>query len=118
MKENNLKTLQGPGHYFRFFGKTLKAMSGLRKIPQDQKFPPGACGPKEDAVFSDDSPDARTYKKAWAQRFAAGDIANPRLCAKHKTQGPIVVYRQTTPFLRSFCVVLCIMHLVSPLFFI
>ena len=51
----------------------------------------GDYGLHEDADVSDDSPDTRAYRKAWVQRFAAGDIANPRLCAKLKTQGPIIV---------------------------
>ena len=45
----------------------------------------------ENTDLSDDSPDACAYRKAWVQRFDEVDIANPRLCAKHKTQGTIVV---------------------------
>jgi len=40
MNEDYLKTLHGPGQYFRLFGSTFKAMSGLGRIPKDERVPP------------------------------------------------------------------------------
>ncbi len=39
MKETHLKTLKGPGQYFRLFCRTFKAMSGLSRIPQAERIP-------------------------------------------------------------------------------
>lgn len=70
-----------------------RAPEGWKKSHEQKAVPPTPDDfvPSEDAELPDDSPDASAYRKAWVQRFAAGDIANPRLCAKHKTKGPLAI---------------------------
>ena len=43
---------------------------------------PGDFGPNEDADVSDDSPDARTYKKAWARLLSKVYEIVPMVCPR------------------------------------
>ena len=43
---------------------------------------PGVFGPNEDADFSDDSPDARAYRKAWARLLSKVYEIDPLVCPR------------------------------------
>jgi len=43
---------------------------------------PGDFGASKDADFSDDSPDARAYRKAWARLLSKVNEVDPMVCPK------------------------------------
>jgi len=55
---------------------------------------PGDCGPKEDADFSDDSHDARAYKKACARLLSKVYEIDPMVCPKYGSEMKVIAIIQ------------------------
>lgn len=55
---------------------------------------PGDFGPNEDADFSDDSPDARTYRKAWARLLSKVYEIDPMVCPKCGSEMKVIAIIQ------------------------
>lgn len=100
MKEEHLKTLQGPGEYFHLFGKTFKAMSGLGKIPKEARVPPDLTERISLAVSGVNSCAFCSWlhaKKALELGFSEADVEGMLqgdLSALNKAEAAVVLYAQ------------------------
>jgi hypothetical protein len=55
---------------------------------------PGDFEPNEDADFSDDSPDARAYRKAWARLLSKVYEIDPMVCPKYGSKMKVIAIIQ------------------------
>jgi hypothetical protein len=55
---------------------------------------PGDFGLKEDTDFSDDSPDARAYRKAWARLLSKVYEIDPMVCPKCGSEMEVIAVIQ------------------------